>query len=350
MWHEYVGNIHLHTVHSDGHATHEQVVSMAADAGLDFVIPTDHNVYVAGRDGWYGNTLLLVGEEIHDVRREPQADHYLVFNVGQEMVQYAPNPQALIDSVNARGGLGFIAHPFERTSKYAGEPEINWESWEVSGFTGLSIWNYMSELKGHVHSLPITLLAVYVPSAVMSGPFPETLAKWDQLLRERPTPALCASDAHGTTYRLGPLRRVVLPYEDVFCALNTHILTRERFNRELTHDAALVYEALGRGRGFVGYDGIGSTRGFRFSAHSGTTDATMGEEIVLCGEVTLKIAAPSRCHIELRCNGVVVAQTHGTTLSHRSEVPGVYRVEAYRRHWLKRRGWIFSNPIYVKPS
>ncbi len=349
MWHEYIGNVHLHTVHSDGHATHEQIVAMAAQAGLDFVIPTDHNVYVAGMDGWYGDTLMLIGEEIHDVRRKPEANHYLVFNVGQELAQYAPDPQALIDAVNERGGLGFLAHPFERTSKYAGEPEINWESWDVSGFTGLSIWNYMSEFKSHVHTLPATLLAVYVPSAVITGPYPETLQKWDQLLEERPTPALCASDAHGTTYHLGPLQRVVLPYAHLFRALNMHLLTREPLSRQLAHDAALLYEALGQGRGFVAYDGIASARGFRFGARSGAIDATMGEEIPLRGQVAFEVVAPLPCDIHLRCNGKVVAQTHGTKLAFRSEVPGVYRVEAYRRHWLKRRGWIFTNPLYVTP-
>jgi len=350
MRHEYIGNVHLHTVHSDGHATHEQIAAMAAQAGLDFVIPTDHNVYVAGKDGWYGDTLLLVGEEIHDMRREPQANHFLVFNVGQEMAQYASDPQALINAVSRQGGLGFIAHPFERTSKYAGEPEINWESWDVSAFTGLSIWNYMSEFKSHVHTLAETLLAVYAPGAVISGPYPETLEKWDQLLQERPTPALCASDAHGATYHLGPLRRVVLPYAHLFRALNMHILTREAFDGQLAHDAAQLYEALGQGHGFVAYDGIGSARGFRFQARSGAAEATMGEEISLHGELLFEIQTPLQCDIRLCCNGKVVAETRGTTLAFRSEMPGVYRVEAYRRHWFKPRGWIFSNPLYVRLS
>jgi hypothetical protein len=33
---------------------------------------------------------------------------------------------------------------------------------------------------------------------------------------------------------------------------------------------------------------------------------------------------------------------------HKVESPGVYRVEAYIEFKGKRRGWIFSNPIYVK--
>jgi hypothetical protein len=29
---------------------------------------------------------------------------------------------------------------------------------------------------------------------------------------------------------------------------------------------------------------------------------------------------------------------------------GVYRVEAYRRCFFRKRGWVFTNPIYVRAS
>jgi len=349
MLHEYVGNIHLHTVYSDGHATHAEIAAIAAQAGLDFVIPTDHNVYVPNMDGWYGHTLLLVGEEIHDVHRYPQANHFLVFNVGEELLQYAQDPQALINAVNERGGLGFIAHPFEHSGTYANEPEINWVNWEVSGFTGLSIWNYMSEFKSYVHNAPSALLAAYFPQVVIRGPYPETLLKWDELLRERKVPIICASDAHGTTYRFGPLHRVVLSYHFLFRAANTHILTLEPFNGQLEHDAPLLYDALREGRGFAAYDLLGSARGFHFSAQSGEREATMGGELPLRDKAELTVSTPLTADIRLLCNGQVVARTTGKTLSYVADEPGAYRVEAYRRYWLRTRGWIFSNAIYVTP-
>ncbi|HSM58601.1 MAG TPA: hypothetical protein VK879_20775, partial [Candidatus Sulfomarinibacteraceae bacterium] len=47
----------------------------AIRAGLDFIIVTDHNVWVHGVEGYYetdeGRVLLLTGEEVHDVRRQP---------------------------------------------------------------------------------------------------------------------------------------------------------------------------------------------------------------------------------------------------------------------------------------
>jgi hypothetical protein len=348
MLREYVGNIHLHTSHSDGHATHEQIAAIAGQAGLDFVMPTDHNTYVPGMDGWYGNTLLLVGEEIHDVHRAPQANHLLLFDVGEGLVQHAQDPQALINAVNERGGLGFIAHPFEHSGAYASEPEINWLDWEVTGFTGLSIWNYMSEFKSYAKSAPSTVLAAYFPQAVIRGPYPETLRKWDDLLRERKTPILCASDAHGTTYHLGPLSRVVLPYDYLFRTVNMHILTPEPFDGQLDHDAALVYDALSEGRGFAAYDGIGPARGFHFGARSDREEAIMGEELPLHNGVELTASAPLSADIRLLRNGQIIARAEGKSLRYVTDQPGAYRVEVYRRYWLRKRGWIFSNAVHVR--
>ena len=46
-WHEYWGNIHMHTVHSDGTGTFDDLRAAAKDTGLHFIIATDHNVLVA---------------------------------------------------------------------------------------------------------------------------------------------------------------------------------------------------------------------------------------------------------------------------------------------------------------
>ena len=47
-------------------------------------------------------------------------------------------------------------------------------------------------------------------------------------------------------------------------------------------------------------------------------------------------------------DGAEVATTNGTTLEHRAEGPGVYRVEAYREARGRERTWVLSNPIYLR--
>jgi hypothetical protein len=349
MWHEYLGSIHLHTTASDGAATHEEVASIASRAGLHFLIVTDHNVLTRGVDGWYEDVLLLVGEEIHDRKRSPEANHYLALGIEEPVIGDGTAPQAVIDAVNARGGFGFLAHPFEHSPAFTGEPELPWLDWQVTGYTGLEIWNYMSEFKSYLHSKQRAVFFIYCPRAAMSGPFPETLAKWDELLEHRQVAAIAGSDAHGNEYRLGPLRRAILPYEHCFRAVRTHILTTEPFEGNLDHDRALVYDALRRGSCFVTYDGIGDATGFRFTAHRGGSTATMGQEVTPDGEVALEVTSPLKAELRILRNGRVVSSTRGKLLRYVTAEDGVYRVEAYRPYLFKRRGWVFTNPIYVRP-
>jgi hypothetical protein len=347
MTHEYIGSIHLHTTASDGAASHEEVSQIASQAGLDFLIVTDHNVFTTGKDGWYGDVLLLVGEEIHDTERVPEANHYLALGIRERIVGLRRGTQEVIDAVNTQGGFGFVAHPFEHSPSFTGEPELPWIDWQVTGYSGLEIWNYMSEFKSYLHSLPRALLLIFFPQIVMRGPFRETLAKWDELLRSRKTVAIAGTDAHGNTYRVGPLRRPVLPYEHCFKAARTHILTPRSFKRELEHDKELVYEALRNGNCFTAYDAIGDASGFRFTGRSGQQTATVGQDIPLGTGVDFEILSPLRAELRLIRDGELVARAQGSQLTYSTGEGGVYRVEAYRRHLLKRRGWVFTNPIYV---
>lgn len=63
----YRGDCHLHTVHSDGSYTPEDVAAAAREAGLDFVATTEHNT-TSGHAAWEGlwgdDLLVLCGEEI----------------------------------------------------------------------------------------------------------------------------------------------------------------------------------------------------------------------------------------------------------------------------------------------
>jgi hypothetical protein len=347
---EYVGNLHIHTKYSDGEGLHTEVALAAAQAGLDFVIVTDHNVWVQDCEGYYGKVLLLVGEEIHDVRRIPPANHLLVYNAESELATFAPDPQTLIDEVNRRGGFSYIAHPYEYTGRLSPDlVAIPWEDWDVTGYTGLEVWNYMSEFKSLLRGPLSAIFYAYFPALGIRGPFRATLRKWDELLVQgKRVAAIGGADAHATPYSLGPLHRVVFPYEYLFRGVNTHILVERPFNGVLEHDKALVYEALWAGRTWAGYDLPASTTGFRFVARSGVDQATLGEELVRAGATVFEVQTPCAADIRLLRNGRVVARVQGKMLKYTTAEAGVYRVEAYRRYRLARRGWIFSSPIYVK--
>ncbi|MGF1503922.1 MAG: CehA/McbA family metallohydrolase [Anaerolineae bacterium] len=354
-FHEYVGNLHVHTTYSDGGGSHRDVLEAAGAAGLDFVVVTDHNVLVHGLEGWYETSsgrrvLLLIGEEVHDMRRSPQVNHLLVYNVRYELAPYAPSPQNLIDRVGeSDGGLCFIAHPDDQPNETFGEPGICWDDWSVSGFTGLELWNYMSELKSHLTSRMTAMRAVMNPDRYISGPHPETLARWDEMLKAgRFIRVIGNSDAHATTYRMGPIERVVFPYEYLFRCVNTHILTRKPLSGELDADRETIFNALRTGSSWVGYDLPASTEGFRFSSQGHNFSTIMGGEIKLGHGVTLQMGSPRIADMRLIHDGEMVAQeTEGTHHTYIASKPGMYRVEVYIEHQGRPRGWIFSNPIHV---
>lgn len=353
--HEYVGNLHMHTPYSDGTASHAEIAQAAIRAGLDFVIVTDHNVHVSGVEGYYYNpmrdrrVLLLTGEEVHDPRRSPQANHMLVYGVDGELSPYAANPQGLLDEIKDRGGFAYLAHPIDPAAPLFGEDSLPWVSWEVDGYTGIELWNTMSEFKGSLTSRNAALRGALDVSRVICGPFPETLALWDKMLRERRrVKVIGGADAHGHTYSMGPVTRTVFPYEMLFRCVNTHIITSVPLVGDYEHDKQLVLSALRAGTVFVGYDLPAPTRGFQFTAQGHKTEAIMGEVLRLGHGVTLQIVTPKIAELRLIHNGEIILHEADTT--HRTYIasqPGAYRVEVHTRFKGKRRGWIFSNPIFI---
>lgn len=352
--HEYIGNLHIHTCYSDGTQYHAGVAEAAIRAGLDFLVVTDHNVWVSGVGGYYGSdpirrVLLLVGEEVHDPRRNPQANHLLIFGANRELAQCASDPQTLIDQVREADGVCYLAHPVERAAPLFGEDAFPWDDWDVEGFTGLELWNYMSEFKGTLSSRAAAVRNAFQPERVITGPFPESLELLDRLLKEgRRVRIIGGSDAHSARYHMGPLSRVVFPYEYLFRCVNTHIVTRNPLTGDYAQDKQIVLSALRNGNAFIGYDLPAPTHGFRFSAQGYGTGAIMGEQIRLEHGVTLQVVIPRPADMRLLHDGEIVArETEGTHVTYIANRPGVYRVEVYIKFKGKMRGWIFSNPIFV---
>lgn len=354
---EYAGNLHMHTRYSDGSGSHAEIAQAALRAGLDFVIVTDHNVHVSGIEGYYygdspgQKVLLLVGEEIHDPRRDPQVNHMLVYGADAELSPYAPNPEALLGEINARSASSYLAHPIERAALLFGEAALPWVTWNIEGYTGIELWNYMSEFKSYLSGKSTAVRAALNPDDFISGPFPETLALWDKLLREgKRVKVIGGADAHANTYSIGPVSRVIFPYEVLFQCVNTHILTPIPLVGELEPDKKLVLAALREGKAFVGYDLPASTRGFQFIAQGLHTNAVMGEWLRLGHGVTLQIVCPQIALVRLIRDGeVVLEEREGTHRTYIANRPGAYRVEARLPYKGKQRGWIFSNPIFIVP-
>ena len=352
--HEIIVNLHMHTRYSDGTGLHKDIAAAAMRAGLDAVIVTDHNVLVKNFEGYHKDgdrrVLMLIGQEVHDQARDPQKNHLLVFGANRDLAALADDPQALIDAAGEAGGICFLAHPHEPAAPLFHETDITWVDWQVHGYTGIELWNHLSQLKYALTSWPRALVNVYFPYLFARRPDPPTLAKWGELLASgRRVVAIGGSDAHALHYRLGPLRKTIFPYDFHFRALNNHLLLDRPLGNDSIADGRLVLDALGRGRGWIGFDQIAPTRGFRFSAQGREADAGLGDEIPLAGGVTLQVKLPSTAEISLWRNGQKVQVWERAERGvHNVVEAGAYRVEVHRNYLGARRGWIYSNPVYVR--
>jgi hypothetical protein len=352
--HEIVVNLHMHTRYSDGSGTHKDIAAAALKAGVDVVIVTDHNVLVQGFEGYYKEKtkkiLMLIGEELHDQARDPQKNHLLAFNTPRELATFAENPQRLIDQVRDAGGLSFLAHPDDPAAPAFKETDISWEDWSVQNYTGIELWNALSELKTIVPTILHGVFYAFFPALVAHQPIPATVAKWDELLAQgQRVVAIGGSDAHALLISLGPVGRVIFPYEFHFRTVNTHVILGEPLSGDANTDKKLIYEAMSLGHCFIGYDLPAPTRGFTFTAQGLEKSVIMGDELPAKNGVTLQARIPSEAEIHLLKNGEVI-QTWKNKLScaHITTEPGVYRIEVYRRYLGKLRGWIYGNPIYVR--
>ena len=355
--HEYAGNLHIHTPYSDGTEYHSAIAAAAQRAGLDFIVVTDHNILVKGVEGYYrgdsGSVLLLTGEEVHNRFRLPQVSHLLVYGVNDELAEYGDRPQELIDQVNRRKGLSFIAHPYDARVPWMGPDSdgipIPWVDWDVKNFTGIELWNYMSEFKDTMSTVRRTLYSIFRPEDTMIQPRPENLALWDKLLATgQHIVGIGNADAHGTYVNLGFMKHRVFPYDFLFSCINTHLLTSQPLTGVVEMDRRLLFEALRDGHAFIGYDRIGSTRGFRFTAQAEQTSAAMGNTVRLGSGVTLQALAPGRGRFKVIRHGEVVCELENTeAVTYVARESGAYRIEVWRTYRGIERCWIISNPIYV---
>lgn len=345
---EYVGALHMHSVFSDGSGEISDIAKAASEVGLDYILLTDHNTLRAlkeGYEGWYGNTLLLVGCELNDKQNK---NHYLAFGINQA---YSTRLSAAeyVKKVKEAGGIGFIAHPHEKRTHMEKHPPYPWVDWDVDGFTGIEIWNHMSEWMENLTEKNKYQSFLH-PLKTIVAPQKKTLKLWDELNLKRKVVGIGGVDAHAHKYNLlGFLEVEIFPYKVLFKSIRTHILTDEEIKKGKSFDAVekakkIIYSALEKGSCFVANDYHGDSSGFKFFADADNRIYQMGDKISKSKNIKLHAEIPNHnSEIKLIKNGRTVESVKGATLVHKVNGRGVYRVEAY----LNGKAWIFSNHIRV---
>ena len=338
------GSLHVHGPYSeDARGDVDGLARQARQAGLDFIVITDH-----GRDaavpGYRDGVLVLVGME-----KSTDAGHALVLGASPLGWRLDGEPETVVADAEAQGGFVVAAHPASSRAN------SRWTA-GCSGLAGLEIVNLAEpDAWPRVrHLLPVLAHYALDPRGALLRalhPRREALDLWDSCQEERPLAGWLGSDAHGG-FRVGPLFAPVPSHRAVFELGSNHLLLDAPRNGDAAHDTALVWRALRAGRGYVALDALADASRFRFEAVGATARAGPGETLVLEDGASARLEAgadapPGTTLVLLRdgrpiARGPRILQAVGT---------GVYRIEAYLdpRYVPGARPlpWILSNAIRV---
>lgn len=323
--------IHLHSTHSDGTGTVEEIAAAARANQLDVVLLTDHDT-LAAQDAWHGSVLVLVGHEVSPRDR----NHFLAFGTDGVIDHSGLSPADIPRAVRDAGGFGFAAHPFSRGNPMLGRAAKAMPFDALAEVDGIELWNFVGDSGEQFTRRRDIARFLARPERWMPELPQRNLDEWDRLGAVRRVPAIGGLDAHQVGVRVAgrvPLR--LMSYRRSFRMLTTHVLVPELLSGDVARDRALVFDALREGRSYIARDWIAPARGFGFDR--------MGEETT--DRPPLRARAPRPADLRLLRDGAVVAAaSDAAEIAFEPDRPGVHRVEAR----IDGRLWIVSNPVYLR--
>ncbi len=343
---ELVGAIHGHSTYSDGSGTYPEILQAAQAAGLDFLVMTDHDTLKPLDDvgeGFRGRTLLLIGCEV-----SPPTNHLLT--VGALTCPSRDQaPQGYIDELREQGALTFLAHPHDRGVPLARIPSYRWEAWPIDRYTGLEIWNHLSDWSGGIRGLPRALRGAIKPHRFLRGPEPETLSLWDEAGRARRVVGIGGLDVHDVQIGKGPLKVRLFPYPFAFGSILCHVLV-PAWPASADEAKSVWLSAVAAGHLFFANHAMGDPRGLSLKVRdaAGSEVAAMGDEIAFAPNLDIALSSPQEAELRLLRDGRKIIQTFGRETAAKVEGPGVYRAELRARSGRRLCPWAYTNPIYVR--
>jgi hypothetical protein len=338
----------VHTRASDGSADPPEIARLAARAGVEAVVLTDHDRISPGA-GWQNGTLIIPGQEV-----TPRHNHLLALGLDHTVPKFKGDgvngdPARSLALIKERGGWAALAHPLDEAIPSA-KRSRSFVTLDFSALDcpGLELWNAMSAFKKGMGSMASFSARLAMPATFLAGPSPILLALWDTVGRTRPWVAFAGADAHAFSMgrRWLPVR--VFSYRRHMRLLLTGLWLSRPFSGDYENDQALLLEALAKGRCFAA---LGRARGFACRIKGPSGELLPGAETEYAPGWVLEARLPGWGEARLVHNGSVVHQTRGRHLSWPLDKPGVWRVEANR--WRPPAGWrpwIFCNPFYLREA
>lgn len=330
--------------HSSG--TFQEIISAAKTNDLQFVVMTEHqeqdfDTSAMTLRGMHAGVLFVNGNEVS----ADNGDRSLVIpgiaRLSENEIEFARSRSQLEPAP-----IKIVAYPQE------------FKIWNdsVEGVEVYNVYTNARQINPVVSFFDVLWSRRSYPDLIFALYYQrphENLRLWDQNASH--ATATAGNDAHsniGLSLRDSSGKTLVGiqldPYEISFRLVRMHVL----IDRNKPLDEANLLDALRAGHCFIGFDFLGDTSGFSFTAESAGEQKIQGDDVALSTDTRLRVRTPVSSQVKLFKDGNVISEENGV-MSKDFPVTerGVYRVEIYLPQLGKLaagKPWIISNSIGVR--
>jgi hypothetical protein len=356
------GAFHVHSSRSDGRSSPDEIAAIAARAGLQFVVFTDHGdaTRAPDRPTYRSGVLCIDAVEISTTE-----GHLIALGMPTAPYRLAGDARDVVEDIHRLGGIAIAAHPDSPKT------DLQWRDWSVP-LDGLELINldtmwrkqlarrdWRSRLRV-VGAVMTYLLRGPETIASLGSDGPELASDWARLAAIRPTAIFAGTDAHARLELRDTQpgdNRGTLPlpgYENTFKTLTMRVPLAKPLSGDAASDGASILDALQRGAAYGTVDGILAPGAFEFSGATASTTFRMGETATTDGPLTLTIRtnAPASFTTIVWRNDEVLSST-ATAPDVTVAAPAgdaAYRVEIRASDRPGAPRWLIGNPLYVRTA
>ena len=363
--HAIPGVIHVHSIRSDGRGTPDEIAEAAAQAGLKFVVITDHGDGTRPPEppAYRHGVLCLDGVEI-----STSGGHYIALDMPASPYPLGGEARDVVEDVKRLGGFGIVAHPDSP------KDELRWREWDAP-FDAVEIvnldtawrqraagasWRQKLDLAARLFSYPIrpaeSIASLVQPSTIWE--------QWAALARRRHLVTLPGADAHarlgwrttGDPATGGSVSAPLPSYVASFRTLSVHVRAERALTGNAGVDSRMIMRAIRAGHAYSAIEGAASPSSFDFTATNEHGTVHAGDELSAVGPLTLHVRSNAPPGFTTTVwNGATMVSGDHHEQDFSVQVPegtasgtGVYRVEIRAAGPFQALPWIISNPIYVR--
>ncbi|MFN0150043.1 MAG: PHP domain-containing protein [bacterium] len=354
------GAFHVHSNYShDGGGTTDEIRRAAADAGLAFVLLTDHNDLRAMPEATLAWPALVVAEEVSTT-----GGHVLAIGVTEE-VRALGDPKGMsvdeaITQIEKQDALPIIAHPSRHRA--------GWDRSARERVRAIEIYNADEDWRGDspldiLGSLITYPIAPVRSLALLLDRPSRNLALWDSLLVNGNVVGVGSCDAHARVDLPWGGRLAFPGYWEAFCVVATEVWpwwtaeSADSATLAMIDPSRYLLHCLEAGHACVVFRALGAGNGFVFQFRRGSEITMVGGQAALDaangGRIVAVTPGGHRAIVRIYKDGQIWREGEGPVLEERVTEPGVYRCEVsqsrrmppfYRR---KEFPWIISNAIRI---